>query len=475
MSESFTEANAHLLRRHLQAVVEVELFTIPIYLTAVYSFTDAALQGPASLRQVQQEALSVAVQEMYHLQCVCNVLNAFDVRPDIPKVTMPAGTDLPVPHLLHDGRAVTTRLGNMPEAIASMVEIEAPDPDPHFPSPNHDVEYPSISDLYGAMLQLLGDYFDAFHSVAANLDPHFDPSHKQVAILGFENVYNYISVDTRPDVANLVNAITDQGEGRIVASPAGHEGGPDLGDVLGALFQRGGDGVRPDFQPAPGSRFAAFGALTHYQRFEEIKAKISAAGEDAFYREGTPSGDLPQWARDAGLDAPQLEKATTVLWSYVIDVLQRAVAKGQYPPHDMEPGAPSFADAMFSFRYTLPLIWQLGKCPSFTYQPGVTAADVQDVMDAIDPLCLFHWDVVTARLRAGDQFHNACQGLNQCNGTGWGGLATTKGDGACATADFHTCGGNNSGGREGGCGFLVTSGGEGCGVGPAGAPPAPTQ
>ncbi len=130
MTGSFSDADVELLQRHLQAIVEVEFFTIPLYLTAVYSFTEIALEAPSTLYTVQQEALSVAVQEMYHLQCACNILNAFTVTPTIPKLTIPAGTDLPIPHLVQNGRPLTTRLGALPAAIASMIDIESPIPTP---------------------------------------------------------------------------------------------------------------------------------------------------------------------------------------------------------------------------------------------------------------------------------------------------------------------------------------------------------
>ncbi len=467
MTGSFSDADVELLQRHLQAIVEVEFFTIPLYLTAVYSFTEIALEAPSTLYTVQQEALSVAVQEMYHLQCACNILNAFTVTPTIPKLTIPAGTDLPIPHLVQNGRPLTTRLGALPAAIASMIDIESPDPDPVFPPPNNAVEYASISDLYAATLTLLGGYFAAFHLVPASLDPHFEPNNKQVDILGFHATYKYTAVSSRPDVASLMNAVTDQGEGRLVQPPGSGDGPPHLGDILGALFRVGdAGGVLPEFQPAAGSRFAAFGAMTHYQRFQDISAKIAGAPPGSFYPNGAPSPDLPPWVKDHGIDAGTLQSASDTIWSYVIDVLQSMVTNGTSPPHEVSPGDPSFAEAMYSFKYLIPMAWQFGVCPSFTYGPGVTAGDVQTAMDSVDPLSLFHWDAATAHLRAAPGFvANSCQGLNECAGKGWGTIGTTKGDGACATADLHTCGTNNSCRYQGGCGFLVSME-EGCGSGP---------
>ncbi len=465
MIPRFSAANMSLLQRHLQALVEVEFFTIPFYLTGVYSFTNAALayssKTDTTPYMVQQKALSVAVQEMYHLQLAANLANAFKVTPDIPKMTLQAGTQIVIPHLEQNGQPLTAQLGNLPEAIQAMVDIETPDPNPNFPPPNEAVTYASISDLYHATLELLAGYLTANALVPMSADEQFSPGNNQVAYGTFPQTYVYNTITTRPDVADLANAVTDQGEGDLVASPqAGQNAAMQAAQaMLSGFFTFGDDGqVLPQFQPAKGSRFYAYGSITHFRRFEEIQATLAGndwattIGKPIFYPDGTPSTDYPSWAP---ADGSVVFAAINTIWSYLIDAMQVGFATGNLPSTDGTASNPGFNQAMLSFKYILPMAWQLGTAPSFVYRAGVTPADVQAAMDQVDPLCLFHWDARTAELRGQPNFvANACQGLNACQGMGWGAIATQAGNGACATADFHTCGGGNDCKSQGGCGYL---------------------
>ncbi|MBL8151465.1 MAG: hypothetical protein JNN15_16190, partial [Blastocatellia bacterium] len=186
MKEKLSEQNVELLKKHLHALVQVEFFTIPFYLTAVYSFTNKALnytskRGKTPLSNMQNRALSVAVEEMYHLQLASNLNNAFNVVPEVPKLKLVAGETITVPHLEDQSKPLTTKLGNLAEVIAAMLEVEKPDPKKKFPPPNEAVVYPAISDLYHATLDLLSRYFKAFELTPAALDPHFTPNHNQIS------------------------------------------------------------------------------------------------------------------------------------------------------------------------------------------------------------------------------------------------------------------------------------------------------
>lgn len=453
MSQTFSQEDYGLLQKHLQAQVEVEFLTVPFYLTAVYSFTQDALNSTlnwdnTTLYDLQQRTLSVAVQEMYHLQLACNLANAFNVTPTIPQAVLAAGTPITIPHLAPGGVPLTTELGNLPAVIEAMVEIETPDPNSTYPPPNADVVYDSISDLYHATLTLLARYLLAYAQTPAALDPNFSPNRYQVAWGAFENRYTYNKIANRGDVPRLANAITDQGEGHLV-SPELQLAAPRVSAEVSTVFKFGeGGNVLPEYQPTPGSRFYQYDGLTHYARFEQIKAVVQSPPiVPAFFYQtgGTASPDLPSWAPSY----QTVQDSLNTIWSYLVDVMQTGFGTGTLSD------IPSFGDAMLSVKYLAPLIWQWGYCPSYEYRTGVTAEEAQDAMDAADPLCLFHWDKVTIKIR--EEYpdkKNTCEGLNQCAGLGWGGLGTQVGDGACATADLHTCQGTNSCKFQGGCAYL---------------------
>ena len=473
MDALFSAQDVELLKKHLQAVSEVEFFTIPLYLTAVYSFTQQALNYSPDpkdtsptypLYNLQQETLSVAVQEMYHLQEACNLANAFCVTPQMLTMSFPAGQQLIVPHLDPNSQPLTTQLGNLDAVMQALIEVEVPDPNPTPPPPNDKVSYPSIADLYHATLVLLKGYLRTFGMLAISRDPYFVPNHDQVAYTGFASQYKYNAIATRATVAQVANAITDQGEGSLVAA------------VVGGPFRSAASGgVLPEYQPSPGSRFYAYDGITHYERFVEVQSILKSQGWEqiiggaVFYEpNGKPSPDLPSWAPDY----KTLQASLNTIWSFLVDTMQAGFQDGSLLPNNPNLLLPGFSEAMLSFKYIIPLIWQQGYCPSFMYSPNVTTDAVQQAMDKADPLCLFHWDAATREVRINFP-HNSCQGLNQCAGQGWGGIGTQKGDGACATADLHTCGANNSCKFEGGCGFLVSKSGESCGAPAASSPQSP--
>lgn len=469
-SQLFSTNDASLLKKHLQALVQVEFLTIPLYLTAVYSFTDAAVayqdqSGATPLFDAQQEILSVAVQEMLHLQLACNLCNSFGVTPEIPQLTATADEVIVVPHLEPTaGTPLTTTIGNLPDVIAALLAIEKPATG-GFPEPNDKVIYGSIADLYHATLVLLSKYAHAWGHIDPVDDPHFIANHNQVNYGTFSSTYPQIpTIQLQSDVAIVANAITDQGEGGLVAKSAG-----------APFVSAPTPSVLPQFQPAKGTRFARWGAKSHYTRFFDVKNVINAPqyqgatnsfslpdGQPIFYYPyDLKSADLPDWAPSA----ESLQQSAATLWSYAIDLLQANFANGSLNPNSGSSSTgtsatPGFNDSMLSFKYIIPMLWQYGEVINYQYTAGVTGEQAQKAMDSADPLSLFHWDQKTAELRAqwkqaGVEL-NACQGLNECSGKGWGGIATAKGNGACATADLHTCGGNNDCSSQGGCGFLST-------------------
>lgn len=436
---AFQQQDASLLFKHLQALIDVELFTIPLYLTAANSVS-TTLPSSDPVRPLQSLAVSVAVQEMYHLQQACNLCNAFNITPVIPKLTLPAEQAILVPHLDPNNQAFYAKLANLPSAITEMIEVETPDPSGKPVTPTPDVTYQSIADLYSATLQLLSQYWATFQNVPAQLDPHFSPDHNQVAYGAFPTRFNYNAIKVRTDVFNTINAITDQGEGSTVA-PA-------------QPFQYGTNGkVLPQYQGSKSDRFYTQDTYTHYNRFEQIRDGLQTIPESAFYwPNGQKSQDLPSWAPSRDV----LQNAINTIWSFLLDTLQAGFQSGHLrEDNKAQPQLPGFNSAMVSFKYLLPMMWQYGACPSFVYSEGMTADKVQAAMDQVDPWCLFHWDAKTAAFRVEhkDQL-NACQGLNDCAGRGWGLLSTQPGDGACATAETHTCVGSNACTNQGGCGYF---------------------
>ena len=469
----------HCLQNHLQAICAVEFYTIPLYLTATYSFSIAAGNSdytftPANSCQavgeknlfwwMQQQAVSVAVQEMYHLQCASNIANAMGVHPKLDPAAFTWKGAVPhLPNVIVDG------LNNLPNTLSALEAIEHPNPSGQFPPPNQQVEYDSISALYHATLTLL-DIILAFDAllpfepgpVISNPGTASQPAPDQIEYLTFKNRYKYNVVSCRNDIAHLANAVSFQGEGASLTKSF-QQKFPNLAAVMSASSNADTTKIPEQYQPTSSSRFARWDCWSHYDRFVDLETSITSgqdyakaaaalpAGRTVFNSAGAQDPDRPDWVPAAAI----IQQCLNVVYSYTLDIINASMVTGgglDNPNQEI-----TFTQAMTSFKYLIPQIWQWGQIPNFTYVAGTTAAKVQTAMDAADPLCLYHWDAATLTLRkAHPDELNACQGLNSCSGRGWGALSTKAGDGACATLDIHTCVDGNSCKGQGACGFVAS-------------------
>lgn len=195
------------LREHLQWAVDVELYTIPYYMSAMYSVID---QGDEARRLVR----SVVNQEMLHMQCAANIANAYGC--DLHILAPQYGGE--VPHLdFADNPSrpaevyspYSTEIGPMDvKRINTMCIIECPDGATDFVSdPNAD-EYGSIGQLYKAIRE--GAEFLRDHIIADNNQvTHFKAFYPDAGELA---VTESGAIGLQ-QVNKLIDLIVDQGEG----------------------------------------------------------------------------------------------------------------------------------------------------------------------------------------------------------------------------------------------------------------------
>src|SRR5678816_3848708 len=69
------------LHHHLQHALDLELWTIPLYLTALYSIKDLHRKPHSEYPDAAKLIFSVVIQEMLHLELVCNISNALGFSP----------------------------------------------------------------------------------------------------------------------------------------------------------------------------------------------------------------------------------------------------------------------------------------------------------------------------------------------------------------------------------------------------------
>ncbi len=128
------------LREHLQWAIELEHFTIPPFLCALYSL-DAG-RNPEATELVS----GVLVEEMLHMTLAANLLNAVGGRPQLDNPKMLPGYPRPLPHGDRSFEISLFRFGY--EAIETFLKIERPLPTG---APPEGDNYETIGQFYEAI------------------------------------------------------------------------------------------------------------------------------------------------------------------------------------------------------------------------------------------------------------------------------------------------------------------------------------
>ncbi|OWK69254.1 ferritin-like domain-containing protein [Pedobacter sp. AJM] len=248
--------NLKHLYEHIQYAADLELWTIPFYMSAMYSVVNRSAE-PFQLIQ------SVLHQEMLHLQCVANIGNAYGYR---PKISMPVYEGQTIPHLdfnldvpnpTQNYQPYTAEIGPLDMSrINAMCLIEYPEWDSATqPSLKQNIkEYANIGDFYRAL--------------------RYGASLFKDRIKGGVNQVNYFSAYYRlmpgmtitengnagfNQVSMLIDLITDQGEGSNASQG---------NDPLIANFQNTADDPEQ--------------SADHFEKFEQIKNNTSLQDTYAF-------------------------------------------------------------------------------------------------------------------------------------------------------------------------------------------------
>jgi hypothetical protein len=249
--------NRATLHKHLQAAVDLEFWTIPFYMSAMYSIVEPS--DPA-----YQLTQSVVFQEMLHVQTAANVANAFGLSPTFKE---PVYEGKKIPHLkfnldtpnpTEEFRPYSAEIGPFDiERLNAFCLIEYPEWDTERePSPRARMEeYGSIGEFYTALT--IG-----CAAVVAQDPENLEGDVKQIDL--FRRFYNaYVSPTTTPvfnpigtsrmcvteggdlgldQVLRLLDVVTSQGEGQTEGNA-----------VIPTAYQNTADDVEP-----PATHFTKF-------------------------------------------------------------------------------------------------------------------------------------------------------------------------------------------------------------------------
>lgn len=193
----------------LQKVIDLELWTIPYYMAAMYSIKDPAGREYRTL-------LDVVHQEMLHVQLVANIANSFGLQ---PKFVAPAYGET-VPHIdfaLDDPNPTSTYTPYCPdigpldrERLNTMCLIEYPDwntrrqPDLR---PGQE-RYGSIAESYAALREGMRQHQSLVHGGVNQVD-EFRFYYGQLDGL----TVTFDGSDGYRQAVGMIDVIIDQGEG----------------------------------------------------------------------------------------------------------------------------------------------------------------------------------------------------------------------------------------------------------------------
>ena len=230
------------LRQHLQFAVDLEMWTIPFYMSAMFSIIDRSSEA---FQLIQ----SVVNQEMLHVQLVSNVCNAYGHRPTFPA---PVYEGEKIPHLdfaldTPDPRTTyhpsSAEIGPLDELrINSMCLIEYPEYDT-----GHEPDLRDTVSEYGS----IGEFYDAVEFGARQLAADIQGGVNQIDMFSaFYRNMPKLTVEASgksayAQVALLIDAIRDQGEGR------------KKNELIEKAFQNTADDSCPE--------------LSHFDKFEKIR------------------------------------------------------------------------------------------------------------------------------------------------------------------------------------------------------------
>lgn len=430
-----------LVQEYAAGAARLEMWTIPLYLCVAYSIKNpdnpaVPMSFPQAMMAVQQaqlnaandpqalqaqlagnsglmakfaffSILSVAIQEMLHCELAANLCNAIGGTVDFTgEYTQTPGSLAPV----YDAQGVPYI--NVPSDVASLVQLGPLDANTiqllqwveHYdPSPSPDLgpqpKYNTIGDFYASLKSGVDSLWTQLYPQSGSPTPD-DLNQKDdwQTQVGGQTVDEYSFSIQISGASSDAQAIADNLIEAIVSQGEGAQDGDHVG-------------VNPAFQMQHGNVVEiVLDKFTHLERFTVIR-DLMELGITA-----------ETWQVQATPPDPELLAGLQQALSQSLSSFLDALNQGFHSSQSLN------LDAMAGIGSRIYEVWQNGGLPDLSYQ-----------------------------VYQAPQYPHACQGLNACAGQGFNNTGTAPGDGDCATAWFHTCGGTNKCTTQGGCGYAVTS------------------
>jgi len=275
--------NLDWLKNSLNAAIELELATIPVYLCAWWSIKEKDSTSTAST-----VIRTILIEEMLHMGLVCNMLTTIGGTPEI-------NTVLPTyPGRLPGGvrPQLKVYLAGLSKDYLSKVcmEIEAPELAPN-------------GLFLGKIYPSIGAFYDEILNAFQQINPPMSGQNQMSGGIGPNQLYE---IKTIADVEKAVREIKEQGEG----SGASPEIKVDCGKELAHYYK--------------------FAEVYHERTLiQQVDGKWDYTGPEIPFPDTYPMGEVPSggWPNPSEEVLDLLKKFNTIFKS-VLDHLQSAWVKG---------------------------------------------------------------------------------------------------------------------------------------------------
>ncbi|UTH76291.1 ferritin-like protein [Chromobacterium sp. IIBBL 290-4] len=326
---------------NLQAAVDVELWTIPLYLTTLYSIQGLNANNQQAYPATAKLIESVVIQEMLHLELISNLCNALGYAPQYPFPTYEEAEGIPFlkPDVPPKYAGYQVQLGPLDiNQLKLFCVIELPEPAGK-PDWNKQTRYNSIGELYQALeIAVSLQWKDLYVGAAANTKQQAnftDYTQKNSKGIGFSQTIN--SLD---QALAAMQAIVKQGEGNRATEEIPPRDQPPA--------ENPANYDPSDFDPSQ----------SHFLKFNEILNILLLDARrwiPATYPL-IPNPDKQQLAEQAQAQI-QLQTGFRAFLSELQTGFNAAQPNQQMPD--------SFYTSMFNLQNLITAVWQTGAVPAF--------------------------------------------------------------------------------------------------------------
>jgi hypothetical protein len=321
------------LHHHLQHAIDLEFWTIPLYLTALYSIKNLKGMDKKNYPEAAKLIESVVIQEMLHLEIACNLCNALGYSPQfsVPVYDNRHGIPFIHPHrnsLPDELHGYEIKPGALNEnTLKLFCAIELPETRRHINWAD-DMMCESIAQLYDGLQIFVQHNWSKFYVGDKNNTRQKFSFKEYQSQSGRHHGFSQI-ITSAATAFKAIEAIIEQGEG----SDAKY--------------------VKADFRPPEleeGKEFDAGwykGNLSHYQKFRIL------------FHHHKKLPEVYLQASDDGKDSAQLELKNCFL-NFLYELETSFNTEGYEMPA-------VFWKSMFALQDSIIAVWESGKCPDFNF------------------------------------------------------------------------------------------------------------